>query len=481
MNSVNLKIVLKNTFLIMFSQQASSLINFIQVIILTRYYGIKDYGILTTVGALPQTIIFVTELGINSIMLRLIASGKEKIEEIFPKVFIIKLVLSLLYYIIILILVNIVKYESELKYFIIITSTTILLNSYNQAVMSVYRAKENFKYESVIGIIQSVLSLIVIIVAINGSYRLNGIILGNLIANVLLTIYVYYDFNKYYIFKYFKIDYSKYSTLIKSSIPFALFGLVSPLFLNIDIIMLSRLSNYESVGLYNAAYRIILFLFVIPFALNRALFPNLARLYDYNKSGGTLFEKNFFNAYKVTVLLGFPISVGIFLLSEKIIHLLFSENFNGSVVPLKYFSIMLVFNFIRSIYSVVLYSSKYEIQAIMVLAAGTIINVLLDYILIPKYNIVGACCASLISEIIICLATYYCVRKYIFNPKFIYNTYRVFLSSVIMGVCVYIIIDMNIIVQIFVGIISYIFAVYILNVFTVEEKNVILKLIGTHD
>ncbi len=68
--------------------------------------------------------------------------------------------------------------------------------------------------------------------------------------------------------------------------------------------MLSFMQGDQAVGLYNAAYRIVLLLLFIPTVINTAIFPVMSKLYDSSTDSLKIIVEKYF---KYMILIGFQL------------------------------------------------------------------------------------------------------------------------------------------------------------------------------
>ncbi len=473
---MSFKRVLKNTSYILIAQQLSKVINFVQVIILVRYLGKDNFGVWSVVQAIPSMLIVLAHMGSDSLLIRKIVRNKSIQEESLAQVLSIRLILSFFFISVVYVFTHLFQYEHDVKQLIFISSISLVIISYNQVIASVFRASENFIFAAVLKIVRSVVLLLLVCLVILFDLKLSGLVYGLLIAYLMITILCFSWYKKKYALKIKFFKFESYAMFLKSSFPFALLALAAPLFMQIDIILLSRISTFESVAFYNAPYKIILFLSAVPFALNRALFPNLTKLYNNNKEKH--FE-TFRKACKIIAFVGLPISIGTFFYADKIVYLLFSDQFTESIIPLKIMAIMLFFNYLRSIFNVTLYASNMEYPLTIIFALAIVLNIILDLILIPRWDYVGACVATLLSEVAIMGCSYYLISSRLFNIiniKYFKTATKFVLSALTMSILVILSKNLPLPAQITAGMLGYFISIYIFKVFSVEEYKNIKKL-----
>ncbi len=470
----DLRKIFKNTLYLIIAGQLSKLINFFQVIILVRYLDKINFGKWSVIQSIPVMFIIITDIGLNSIMLRKIARKKNCLEMFFQQVVFLKFFLVVIFLSVVFIFVEMCQYEMEVKYFIRIISIAYIISMFSEVIVAVNRAMENFIFESIINIFKSILFFFFVLIIIFLDLKLIGLVYSLLIVNLFIIVFCFVWYCKKYSLKIKIHNLTTYTKLIKDAFPFALYTFISPIFMQIDIIMLSKFSTYESVGIYNASYKIILFLYFIPLALKRVLFPHLSVFY---KNSIEDFKLTFTRACLIITILGLPFSVGFFLLSDKIVFLVFSANYIQSIIPLKILAISIFFYYLRIIFTVALYASNNERIAILIFGIATVINIVMDYILISRFDYSGAAVASLFSEGCIFVGYYLIIRKKLFRVKYFKTGLKLAIASLLMGIALWISNSLTILIQIPIGIIVYSITMYMLKVFSKEEYSSIKNLL----
>jgi len=94
--------IAKNGGYLLFSGQIARLLTFLQAVMLIRYLGPEKYGALTLALAVPAMFAFMTEMGLNSVMVRVIAREKDREAQIFEEILPVKLLCSLLFVFVVL-------------------------------------------------------------------------------------------------------------------------------------------------------------------------------------------------------------------------------------------------------------------------------------------------------------------------------------------------------------------------------------------
>jgi O-antigen/teichoic acid export membrane protein len=136
------------------------------------------------------------------------------------------------------------------------------------------------------------------------------------------------------------------------------------------------------------------------------------------------------------MIISFPILFGGILLSKEIIMLIFGSQY---VLASTSFSILLLFFFLMSfsiVFTNFLISHNKEKFFLKVRIISTIANIILNFIFIPLFGIIGAAITTVISEIINLIYLYFETKK-IINFKFKIIFYKILLSTIIMCFIIY--------------------------------------------
>ncbi|NVM04906.1 MAG: flippase, partial [Candidatus Helarchaeota archaeon] len=236
------------------------------------------------------------------------------------------------------------------------------------------------------------LTFVVIIIHLNGSIKLItlGYVLSGLPGLVLL-----FWMSRKIIRPKFLIDLKIWSYFLKESFPLAFYGILLSLSNRMDVLMLSWMKGDAEVGYYSAAFRLILPLSFIPVALVVSLLPVMSRLYyDKDESLSRIYQFSL----KMMFCLSLPIAVLIYVASEQIVNIIYTSRYYPSTAGLKILIISQIFLFLNVIMNHFIISIRKQLKGLYVVLTMVIINFILNIFLIPKYGLVGASIATVITE-----------------------------------------------------------------------------------
>ena len=174
--------------------------------------------------------------------------------------------------------------------------------------------------------------------------------------------------------------------LTKRTIPFGLTLFVSAASARMGIIMLSWLSTDIQVGYYGVASRLIEGMMMMPIVMNKITYPLLSNL----RNDIPKFQLTLETTIKILLL-----STSMFVIigtvyAEYIITILFTNIYIDAVIVLQILLWVLLASFPNYIIGHALFSADKQGKVLRITGFILFVNILLHFILIPKYGIIGA-------------------------------------------------------------------------------------------
>ncbi|MEO3866701.1 flippase [Rheinheimera fenheensis] len=192
--------------------------------------------------------------------------------------------------------------------------------------------------------------------------------------------------------RWFNLNQAK--QLLKRSSWLWVSGIVSVIYLKIDIVMIGSIAGTEQAGIYAAASRLSELWYVFPATLAARYYPDMIRAHQL---GWTPYYLKLRRFALLFFAMAFAIAVLMSLLSPWIVSLLFGDAFAGAVEVLRIHIWAGCFIFVRYLISQHLLITEQEPLSLLSHTVGAALNVGLNLWLIPTMGIVGAAWATLIS------------------------------------------------------------------------------------
>ena len=187
---------------------------------------------------------------------------------------------------------------------------------------------------------------------------------------------------------------------IPLAIPYVFYNLADLLLGHSDVIMLRQMAGDSTSGIYSTAFQLGTVLYTIFTALNNTWVPFF---YEDTKQGNAdavrSGAENYLELFTV-------LSAGFILLSTEVYHLFAGQDFWGSTNLVPLFALSHYVNFLCTFpITYEQYHKKVKIVAAATIGSS-VINILLNYLLIPPMGMLGAALATVLSHTLQFLAHY---------------------------------------------------------------------------
>jgi O-antigen/teichoic acid export membrane protein len=217
-------------------------------------------------------------------------------------------------------------------------------------------------------------------------------------------------------------------------LPFALTFVLTILYFRIDQPLIVAFKGLGQAGLYAAAYKPIESLLFVPITFLSIVFPVLS-VYHRERRSDLLDAVNRF--YKGLLLMGWPMSVGIFVLAHPLTPLLLGHGFLASEPAMRILALALGIAFVNNAFIGALNAS--DRQSSFTWAAGwsVLANLVFNLVLIPLYGYQGASWATVMTELVLAIVGWILTARYVGEVPVVRLSWRVLLAGLIMGVVIY--------------------------------------------
>jgi O-antigen/teichoic acid export membrane protein len=373
----------------------------ITIWLMPRYFTESELGGYFVAIALTNLIAILTELGIQNPLIREMTLHPQQTRHYLGNALIVRVILSIVAYGI-MIISGIWLYPSIIVKMIVFLGLAEIANSLAQLYRCVFRAHEEMKYEALTVIAERGAFLVIGGGAILRGYGLvpvcqvmlaAGCI--NLILSVGLTRLRFTQLR-------FQPSRETVKVLMQQALPFAVGNLFNLLYFRVDAIMLSKLSSegVDANTWYGLAYTIVNAFTILPGAfMMGAMFPVLSRAWEREKGR---FPGAYTFGMRWMVLSGFPLAVGLSLLSPEITAVLFPtytpDEVGKIATALQWLSWAGGLIFVTTAVQAVLRATDKRRAFSVLMGATALLNICLNIYLIPRYSHVGAAKAMVMSE-----------------------------------------------------------------------------------
>ncbi len=378
----------------MFGKILSMVVGFL----IAKYLGAVSFGDLSFASAFTMIIAAVGALGLDTFIIREIINEPHKKEEILGTSLLMRLSVNLL---LIPLTVGIYllfhHYSSKpgdsLTWVILILAFASFFKSFN-VIDSYFQSQVASKYVVKIQNVCVMLSVAVKVLLVwfhmSVIYFAAALSFDSLSLAIGL-VYMYHKRGESIL--NWTFSRKRASTLLKQSFPLILSAVMVSIYMKIDTVMLKDVGSAE-VGIYNVAANISEAWYFIPVAIVTSVFPAIIHA---QKTDSERYLKRLGNLYDLLVFISLPVAIMVSFLGPDLIHLIYKDAFPGAGEMLSIHIWSGIFVFLGSASSQYLLAEGYTMTAFQRTALGAVVNILLNFWLIPKYGGIGASIATLIA------------------------------------------------------------------------------------
>ena len=465
--------IAKNTTALFAAQFVVSILGLILTIFIARSLGAVIFGKYSFALAFTAIFAVFSDLGYNTLLIREVARDKSQASKYLNNVLCMRALLSFVIFALIVITINVMDYPADTKNVIYLFGIYTLIVSFSAVFKVTFRAFEKMEYEAGITIFTNIIRVSLGLLVLFLGYGLIELAWVFLFSGIFEFLISHLVCEKRFVKPKIELDFDFWKNTIKVALPLSMLSIFGLIYVRIDTIMLSMMKGDAVVGWYNAAYGLVLGFMPIPSLFLNAIFPLMSRYFVSSQDSlKVAYEK----ASKFLLILGLPLAVGITLLADRIILLLYGQQFYPSIIALQILAWALLLRFLFAPTGNVLVSTNKQNQMATVAGMGALLNVILNLILIPPLSYVGAAIATIITEIFILGIYFYMVSKSIHKLPLSNLIAKPLIACLVMGLFIYFCAAMNLLLIISLSIIFYFTILYLIGGFSKDDIDLIRQI-----
>lgn len=380
-------------------------------IYVARNLGPENYGVLNFAISFVGIFMAMSELGLANVMVKELVNREGMHNKLMGTSFLLRLIGSVVMFGTVLAASLITDTDQQEKTLMYIIAGGVILSSF-QSIRFYFQSQVLSKYEAIARtsamIILSVAKIVMVIVEAPLIYFGYAYLLRDLTQTISLL--YFYKKKKGSVFSW-SFDKSIAKGLFYDCWPIVISGLVVSIHMKIDQVMINQMIGSVEVGYYAAATKLSQVWLFIPTIIVSSVYPVLIK---YKKQSEDLYKKQLSKLYDLMVVLALAVAIPTTIFSDWAVNMIYGSEYHktGQVLALHIWSGLFVFmGIVRGNWTVIEKQQKFNP---IIQAGGALVNVSLNYFLIPYYGVVGAAVATLAT-----VAT-----NLLITPIFINNKYR---------------------------------------------------------
>ncbi|MGV3060939.1 flippase [Streptococcus hyovaginalis] len=402
------KSVTKNAILNVIKQVCMIIFPMISFPYASRILGVENFGKFNFGLSVVSYISIIAALGVNNYAIRegsRIKDDLKKLNTLVNEIFTLNIISTIVAYIILFLLLIFWKRLDSYITLILVQSIVVIFTTIGvDWLNSIY---EDYFYLTIRYIVCQLISLLAMLLFVKGSqdYIIYAFVNASalILANFSNLIYV----NRRY---HIKLKMTPFHHIFRHLKPvIVMFGsaLATVIYINSDTLILGIMKSNVEVGYYSVSVKVYSLVKQVINAVMVVMIPRIS--YELSKNNHDIIHKRLEALQNFIVLVTIPIIAGLFYLSPQIIELFAGKSYMPATSSLQIISISLLFAvFANYFVNVILIPYKREKYFLIGTFISATLNILLNFVLIPKWGINAAAFTTVLSELVLSLiAAYY--------------------------------------------------------------------------
>ncbi|MBU1177652.1 flippase [Patescibacteria group bacterium] len=471
------KSMAKNSLWLVIGEVINGLLMFFLTIWLARYLGVAGYGKLTFALSFVALFAVLADFGLSQLATREIARNRNETKKYLDNIITVRIFLGLATLLLIVLIAQFLRKDDETILLIYLLGLWELFHTGLMFLQAVFRSHERMQYEALTRITHIIVLGVAVFYFISQGYTIVYFGLAYCIAGtVAVTLALLLTWR---CFSHFSLQFDLifWRGMLKEAWPFALSLIFMSIYYSMDSVMLGVMGQDQEVGWYNAAYKPILFILVLGSVISNSAFPIISRL--FKESAKRLY--NFWQNYtRLLTFIAFPLAAGGVFLSPLIIRLLYTDEYLPSILAFQILICTAGVIYVSASFGTPLQACNRQRIYLVGVGLGALLNIILNFVLIPSFSLYGAATATLFTEIFVLIFMYLKasqiakikIAKYILKPL---------LATILMSAVLYLfstVISQNLFVLLIVGLLFYLAVMFTIKGFSIDDFKLLSEMLG---
>ena len=390
--------IVKNAVFGISASFIGSLLYLAMVLTIAHSVSVVEFGKYSFVLAFAMFFQLVADSGLPRIMIREIAKNPDGFVPLVGAATSLIWVLSAAIFLVVGLIIPFLHFGMDVKVAALLMSLATMATFHSAGYSAVLRAFEDNELNYLGYVLHKVLLLGFALLAIKFHWGLLGFIAAHLAANVLLWNFCRLVVTKFYAFVPLRIDVPLWKFLMISALPIGGGVMLRQLALQLDILILTWLTNLTTVGLFSGPYRISMALRVIPQTLSLPLYPLYSRTAHLSPAR---FREAYQWSIKFFALISIPFAAFFIAWSKPILRLALGARFLPALPAMQLLGLGLVPFFFSTLFQYLFAALDEQRRFLVSTCVSSALRILLLILLIPRFGFAGPSIAFLCAETLI--------------------------------------------------------------------------------
>lgn len=363
-------------------------------ILVARYLGPQSYGTMNYVVSFVSLFTILANFGLDNIEVKEFSRKCYEHNVIVGTCFYLQMIFAVATFLITIFIAIVYEDDWNSIAMIVVYSLSMILSPFN-VIRNYFSSILQNKFVVKTEIWRNLLSAIIKIFLVVAHAPLFYFIVALTFDFIILASGYIYSYNKIGMkMSYWKLDINLSKYLLRTSFPLLLSGAAVIIYQKIDQVMIGNMIDKTSVGYFSTAGKFTELILYLPTIISTTLTPTLVKSYEENREQYIYKRQAFSN---LIVWASIIIAIIVCILAYPMIIYTFGYDYLASVPILQVMAFKTVGNALASTSGTMLIIENKQKYAVSRNLIGMIFCVILNYILIPIYGILGSAIVTIIT------------------------------------------------------------------------------------
>lgn len=388
------KKVIENAGWIIGCKIVKAILSLLVTMLTARYLGVSNYGLINYAAGLVAFASPLMQLGLDSVAVYELVNKKDSQGKTLGTIITLCAFSSLLCILGVVTFAAIANQGETETIIVCGLYSTLLIFQAMEMIQYWFHAHLLAKYSSIAMLFSYVVVAIVQSILIYKRASVYWFALSHSIDYLVISIIL---FNVYRKKEGQKLEFSFQTArqLLSVSRFYIVSSLMVTIFNNTDRVMLKLMISNEATGIYSAAVTCASVTGFVYTAIMQSMRPVL---FESKKENDELFKSEIASLYSGIMYLSLFQCLIMTSLAPQIIKLLYGDKYIGADSALRFVVWFTTFSYIGTIRNIWILAENQQRHLWKINASGAVMNICLNYILIPSHGVIGAAVASVISQ-----------------------------------------------------------------------------------
>ncbi len=386
--------VARNTAWLMAATLGQKIVSFLAFYIIARLVGPTVTGKYFYAVSITSVFVVFADFGLTPVVIRELAGNEERGRAYLARALQLKAFLLPLAVVGALLYAFFVKAEPDVLAAVMVACFVLMADSISLIFYGALRGKRDLRFEALGMLICQVATAIASVLILRAGGGVRGLVVALLVGSLWnLGWSIFHAIRRHATPLNAKLVSAK--TILLAALPFGLAGLFVKIYSYADSLMLRQYFGHATVGQYAVAYKLTYALQFLPLTFVAALYPAMSS--DFAAGNHEGLRKALKNGMRLMMLVSVPLSALLSSLAGPIIMTFYGRPYEGAIAPMMVLPWVLIPIFLDFPIGSLLNATRRSSLKTISMGITMVVNVLLNFVFVPKYGPAGAAYAAVIS------------------------------------------------------------------------------------